>query len=207
MTLRWWPRMREAELVVYLDDQEYQRLLAAAEIAAVGPGEPILRKGSPSRSLLLIDEGEVDIVEESMGEDVVLATLGPGCVVGEVGFVDGQPRTHDVRARTACRLRRLTRERLLELVKDDPGLFAKLTIALAEILALRFRSAVAEFEPLRAFAATLGQPLSLEIDKPEAYDEIEAALPEPPDAEHGEDPAVELIRDVARRARGRLTGV
>ena len=49
-----------------------------------------------------------------MGEDVVLATLGPGCVVGEVGFVDGQPRTHDVRARTACRLRRLTRERLLE---------------------------------------------------------------------------------------------
>ena len=207
MTLRWWPRVRESELVAYLDDQEHQRLLAAAEIAAVGPGEPILRKGSPSRSLLLIDEGEVDIVEESMGEDVVLATLGPGCVVGEVGFVDGQPRTHDVRARTACRLRRLTRERLLELVKDDPGLFAKLTIALAEILALRFRSAVAEFEPLRAFAATLGQPLSLEIDKPEAYDEIEAALPEPPDAEHGEDPAVELIRDVARRARGRLTGV
>jgi CRP-like cAMP-binding protein len=128
-------------------------------------------------------------------------------VVGEVGFVDGQPRTHDVRARTACRLRRLTRERLLELVKDDATLFAKLTIALAEILARRFRSAVAEFEPLRAFAATLDEPLSLEGAKADHYDEIETALPEPPEGADGDDPAVDLIRDVARRARRRLTGV
>ena len=207
MTLRWWPRVREAELVAYLDDQEHQRLLAAAEIATVGAGEPILSKGSPSKSLLLLDEGQVDIVEESMGEDVVLATLGPGSVVGEVGFVDGEPRTHHVRARTPCRLRRLSREKLLELVKDDPALFAKLTIALAEILARRFRAAVAEFEPLRAFAATLREPLSLEKDSTGEYDEIEAGLPDPPAGSDGDDPALELIRDVARRARGRLTGV
>jgi hypothetical protein len=224
VTLRWWPRVREEELVKYLDEHEYRRLLAAAEIAAVGPGEPILRKGSPSRSLLLIDEGEVDIVQEAMGEEIVLASIGPGCVVGEVGFVDGEPRTHDVRARTACRLRRLTRERLLELVKDDPSLFAKLTIALAEILARRFRSAVAEFEPLRAFAVSLGEPLSLADDLPGVstvgegygYDEIEAALPEPmaiethgrPSAdEEGDDPALRLIREVARRSRRGLSGV
>jgi CRP-like cAMP-binding protein len=207
VTLRWWPRVREAELVAYLDDEEHQRLLAAAEIATVGAGEPILSKGSPSKSLLLLDEGQIDIVEESMGEDVVLATLGPGSVVGEVGFVDGEPRTHHVRARTACRLRRLTRDKLLDLVKDDPALFAKLTIALAEILARRFRAAVAEFEPLRAFAATLHEPLSLDKDRTGEYDEIEAGLPEPPKEPDGDDPALELIRDVARRARGRLTGV
>jgi CRP-like cAMP-binding protein len=207
VTLRWWPRVREAELVAYLDDQEHQRLLAAAEIATVGAGEPILSKGSPSKSLLLVDEGEVDIVEESMGEDVVLATLGPGSVVGEVGFVDGEPRTHHVRARTACRLRRLTRDRLLELVKNDPTLFAKITIALAEILARRFRGAVAEFEPLRAFAATIGEPLSLERERTGEYDPIETALPEPPQEKDGDDPALELIREMAARARGRLTGV
>jgi hypothetical protein len=211
VTLRWWPRVREAELVAYLDDPEHQRLLAAAEIATVGPGEPILSKGSPSKSLLLIDEGEVDIVEESMGEDVVLATLGPGNVVGEVGFVDGEPRTHHVRARTACRLRRLTRDRLLELVKDDPTLFAKLTIALAEILARRFRGAVAEFEPLRAFAATIGEPIPMEREKTGPYDRLEIALPEPePEADAGldpDDPAVALIREMAARARARLTGV
>jgi hypothetical protein len=211
VTLRWWPRVREAELVAYLDDAEHKRLLASAEIATVGPGEPILSKGSPSKSLLLIDEGEVDIVEESMGEDVVLATLGPGNVVGEVGFVDGEPRTHNVRARTACRLRRLTRDRLLELVKDDPALFAKLTIALAEILARRFRGAVAEFEPLRAFAATIGEPIPMEREKTGEYDAIELALPEPlPEPDPGldaDDPALALIREMAARARARLTGV
>lgn len=207
LTLQWWPRVRQADLVAYLDDQEHKRLLAAAEIATVGAGEPILSKGSPSKSLLLVDEGEVEIVEESMGEDVVLATLGPGSVVGEVGFVDGQPRTHHVRARSACRLRRLTRERLLELVKDDPALFAKLTIALAEILARRFRAAVAEFEPLRAFAATIGEPLSLERERTGEYDPIEAALPEPQARSDGEDPALAQLREMATQARGKLTGV
>jgi signal-transduction protein with cAMP-binding, CBS, and nucleotidyltransferase domain len=211
VTLRWWPRVREAELVAYLDEGEHKRLLAVSEIASVAAGEPILSKGSPSKSLLLLDEGEVEIVEESMGEDVVLATLGPGSVVGEVGFVDGQPRTHNVRARTACRLRRLTRDRLLDLVKDDPTLFAKLTIGLAEILARRFRTAVAEFEPLRAFAATIGEPMSLDKERTGEYEPLEMALPDPDPETDPEmdpnDPALALIREMAARARARLTGV
>lgn len=207
MTQGWWPRLRGAELVAYLDDEEHDRLLAAAELASVGPGEPILSKGSPSRSLLFIDQGEVEIVEESLGEEVVLATLGPGSVVGEVGFIDGEPRTHDVRARGACRLRRLTREKLLELVRDDPTLFAKLSLALAEILARRFRVALAEFEPLRSFAASLGQPLTGDTDPAGDYDEIEADLPEAEPGGQADAELRELVLDVARRARKRLSGL
>ena len=192
----WWPEVRKGDLVGYLTDAEHSRLLAATESATAGPGDPILRKGSPSRSLLLIEEGEVVVVDESTGATVVLATIGAGGVVGEVGFVDGEIRTHDVRAATACRLRRLTREGLLDLVRDDPTLFAKLTIALAEILARRFRGALAELEPVRAFAASLGEPVGEEA--PAAFDEIDEPLPES---------AMELIRDVARRAQKGAAGV
>ena len=111
----WWPEARAGELVAYLDDEELARLLAVTEVAEAGAGDFLLHRGSPSRSLLLVEDGEIEIVDESLGETVVLGRVGPGGVVGEVGFLDGQPRTHHVRAGTACRVRRLTRDGLLAL--------------------------------------------------------------------------------------------
>lgn len=185
----WWPVARTGDLVGYLDDAELSRLIAATEPVAVKEGDSILRKGSPSRSLILVEEGEVAVVEESLGETVVLALVGPGGVVGEVGFVDGEVRTHDVVAAGPARLRRLTRERLLELVRDDAPLFAKLTLSLAEILAHRFRRAVAELAPVRAFAATLNEPMDLDTG---SFDEIDEPIP----AE-----ALAMIRELAKSAQ------
>ena len=154
----WWPQARAGDLVAYLDDTEYERLLAATEVAEAGTGDFLLHKGSPSRSILLVEDGEIEIIDESMGDTVVLGRVGPGGVVGEVGFVDGSPRTHHVRAGTACRVRRLTREALLALAKADPPLFTKVAIGLAELMARRFRTVLSELDPVRAFAATLGEP-------------------------------------------------
>jgi len=192
----WWPRGRPGDLVEYLDASEHERLLAAMEPGAAKPGDRVLTKGSPSRSLLLVEEGELEIVDEAMGETLVLATIGPGGVVGEVGFVDGEARTHDVRARTDCRLQRLTRERLLALVENDPALFAKITIALAELLARRFRSVVRELEPVRAFAASLREPM--EDEGPAQFEEIDEPLGEA---------AMDLIRDVGRKGGKDVAGV
>ncbi len=190
----WWPRRRAGELVGYLDDAEHARLLAATEAATLPAGHVVLHKGGPARSLLLVEEGELEVCEESLGTTLVLARIGPGGVVGEVGFVDGRARTHDVRAGIQTRVRRLTRDGFLSLVQNDALLFAKLSVALGELLAARFRVAAGELEPLRSFAASLGQPLDLEDDPgpPTAgFDELDEPLPES---------ALALIRGVARRA-------
>jgi len=188
-----------------LTDDEHARLLAAMEPCTAAAGDLVFQKGSPSRSLLLVDEGQLEVFDESMGEAVVLGEIGPGGVVGEVGFLDGYPRTHHVRARSACRLRRLTREGLLGLVDGDPTLFAKLTLALAELVARRFRSAVEELEPVRAFAASLREPLQLEA---RVFDEIDEPLPEedpaPPTPPQGQE-AVKVLKQVARKSRKKGT--
>jgi CRP-like cAMP-binding protein len=215
MSAVWWPQARTGELVAYLDDQEHARLLAATEVAEAGAGDFLLHKGSPSRSLLLVEEGEIEIVDESMGETVVLGRVGPGSVVGEVGFLDGELRTHHVRAGTACRVRRLTREGLLALAPAEPRLFAKVTIALASLVARRFRSALEELDPLRSFAASLGDPeenaaprlrsdpagaiRSGDDDEgPIEYDEIDDPLL---------DQALDVLRELARRPGKDLAGV
>lgn len=217
MAAVWWPEARAGELVAYLDDEELARLLAVTEIAEAGAGDFLLHRGSPSRSLLLVEDGEIEIVDESMGETVVLGRVGPGGVVGEVGFLDGEPRTHHVRAGTACRVRRLTREGLIGLGQVEPRLFAKVALALAGLMARRFRSALAELDPLRAFAASLGDPEETEVkpggaaeaggpsehveghdDSPIQYDEIEDPLL---------DQALDVLRDLARRPPTDLAGV
>jgi CRP-like cAMP-binding protein len=173
----WWPVARGGELVSYLTDDEHERLLAVAELCTAEDGDLVFKKGSPSRSLLLVEEGDLEVFDESMGQPVVLARVGPGGVVGEVGFVDGQPRTHHVRARARCRMRRLSREGLLGFLETHPLLFAKLAIGLAHLLTFRYRSAVEELEPVRSFAAALREPMDFEEVAPQ-FHELEAPLPE-----------------------------
>jgi CRP-like cAMP-binding protein len=208
----WWPRTQSGDLVAYLTEHEQRRLLALMEPCTARAGDVILHKGSPSRSLLLVEAGEVEVLDDAVGKALVLGRVGPGGVVGEVGFIDGQARTHHVRALADCRLRRLAREGLLRLAKGDSDLFAKLTIALAQVVARRYRAAMEELEPVRSFAASLREPLSSdsgtetgpfqEIDVPLPVDPTvsrvvaRSAGPKDPEATH----ALELLKDVARRA-------
>jgi CRP-like cAMP-binding protein len=215
MPASWFPEARSGELVAYLDEAELARLLGATEVAEAGTGDFLLHKGSPSRSILLVEDGEIEIIDESLGDMVVLGRVGPGGVVGEVGFVDGQPRTHHVRAATACRVRRLTRDALLALAESDPPLFAKVSMALAELMARRFRAVLAELDPVRAFAASLGAPDETAVDDAVATVADGGSGDEAPDApfeyDQIEDPlldqAVDLLRELARRPSKDLAGV
>jgi CRP-like cAMP-binding protein len=151
----WWPTTRSGELVRYLSEEEYVRLLDDTIPISAEPGDVIFFKGAPSNSLVLVVEGELEVFEESRGKMVILGTVPAGSVVGEVGFLDGRPRTRHVRARTTADLRKITREGFLELLNLEPVLFAKLMVAMSELLATRYRSVVEELEPVRALAASL----------------------------------------------------
>jgi CRP-like cAMP-binding protein len=161
----WWPVAREGELVRYLDEEEYVRLLDDTIPVSAEPGDVIFFKGAPSTSLVIVVSGELEVFEESKGKMHVLGTVPAGSVVGEVGFLDGRPRTRHVRARTACELRRITREGFVALMSDSPMLLAKMMVALSELLATRYRAVTEELEPVRALAASLrevqGDPSTL----------------------------------------------
>lgn len=194
MELTWWPKTREDDLATYLSDEDLAALRAHQEDLSFARGTTIMRRGTPSDSVYFVREGSVEVLDEAMGEPVVLARVGPSGVFGEVGFVDGRDRTQDVVAATDCRLLRLRREAFIRLRDAEPVVFAKLAIALAELLARRFRSAVDEIRPVRAFAASLHEPMDLGAPR---FDEVEEALPED---------AAAVIRRVAAHAAKDLAG-
>ena len=124
------------------------------------PGEYLLRTGEAGDGLYIIIEGNVRIERGSE----VIAVLSPGEVVGELAFMDKQPRSADAIAHTRCRLLKIHADALDDLLDRHTelarGLFHVVTRRLREanarqervdqlVRAYRVRGhAIAELDPL-----------------------------------------------------------
>src|SRR5919206_2602312 len=99
-----------------------------------GPGEVVFREGEPSRAVLLVHEGEVEVAKAGGAVEVLLGAVGPGEFVGEMGVVEGRPRSATVRARGEVRGEMLERRLFLERVSRDPRLAFGVLLRLSERL-------------------------------------------------------------------------
>ncbi|HHT9118103.1 MAG TPA: Crp/Fnr family transcriptional regulator [Candidatus Hypogeohydataceae bacterium YC38] len=81
-------------------------------------GEIILKEGSTSREMYVIQSGKVLVTK---GE-AVLATLGEGEVFGEISLLDGQPRSATVQALGEVRVLVIDQEVFLRKIRSDPFL-------------------------------------------------------------------------------------
>ena len=99
-----------------------------------GPGEVVFREGEPSRAVLFVRDGEVEVAKAAGAGEVVLGTVGPGEFVGEMGVVEGRPRSATVRARTAVLGEMVERRAFLDRVSRDPRLAFGVLLRLSERL-------------------------------------------------------------------------
>ena len=68
------------------------------ETAVFAPGATIIRQGDAPRSFYVVVRGVVEVVNHHpSGHDILIGTLGPGEYFGEVGLLQGRPRTATVR--------------------------------------------------------------------------------------------------------------
>lgn len=55
-------------------------------------GERIFREGESGSRAYIIQRGSVDIIKSINGEDVVVGSVGPGGIFGEMALIDDEPR-------------------------------------------------------------------------------------------------------------------
>src|SRR5215467_8358045 len=79
----------------YFTDDERRRIEDIALLRKVDPGQYLIRAGDTDASLFTVEAGHLDIVGRG---DTVIATVGPGDVLGETSFIDDSPRAVAVRA-------------------------------------------------------------------------------------------------------------
>ncbi|MCE0764636.1 Crp/Fnr family transcriptional regulator [Pseudonocardia kujensis] len=104
-----------------LDPALWGALRALGHPVDFAAGGTILFQGSPSESMLLLEEGLATVsVAAADGAEVFLAFRGPGSLLGEFGYVDRRPRSAMVRAAVPTRCRVLPRPALDRFLGADP---------------------------------------------------------------------------------------
>ncbi len=92
-------------------------------------------QGDPGDRLVIISDGMVKVVVHSPdGNEMVLATLGPPEVIGELALIDQGPRSASVVAAEPTTVLLISRATLLELVRSNPTLLEALLMSIGALL-------------------------------------------------------------------------
>lgn len=97
----------------------------------------IVEEGKPGLGLFIITVGEVEVFHQRDGDRHVVATLGPGGILGEMSLVDNQPRVASAIATQTTQALMITRESFHELVRKHAGI----AWCIVPVLTARFRKA------------------------------------------------------------------
>jgi len=100
---------------------QYPCLFEGCGYRRIAAGTILLRQGGESDRAYVIRRGEVEVRKaQSNGQEAVIAQLGPGDWVGEMGLLLNLPRSASVVAVTDLEVEPLTRENLEHLIGAHP---------------------------------------------------------------------------------------
>jgi len=139
-------RLRDAPLLGGLADEDLAWLDAAMPVVDVKPGDLLIRAGDASDRLYLLLVGSVVVrlPSETGGSGRRINVFHPGMCFGEMGFLDGSPRSADVVATSAVVARVIDRALFTRLEKERPNATIRLLEGLARQLSSNLRRSNAE---------------------------------------------------------------
>jgi CRP-like cAMP-binding protein len=83
-------------------------------------GEVIFHEGNPSEDAYIVALGSIEILENTAEGQKVLGVLGENEIFGEMGLIDGLPRTATARAREDSVVYVLTPKTFDNMVQENP---------------------------------------------------------------------------------------
>lgn len=116
-------------------------ILHAAEEQVLVAGEDLFQENDAGEAVYIIQSGRVEIYKQIRGDvDRVLASFGPGDVLGEMSFIDGSRRSAGARTTETSEFLVLTRTGFAKVNKERPEVAAAFYRNLAAIMADRLRT-------------------------------------------------------------------
>jgi CRP-like cAMP-binding protein len=107
----------------------------------VKPNTTIFSEKMPAEALYIVKSGKIKIsVMEGEGDEIGLLELGPGDFFGEIALIQESSRAVTARAESAVEVVMLARRDFVALIDLDPRVGAKITLAIARLLAMRVKA-------------------------------------------------------------------
>jgi len=128
-------------------------------------GTVFIREGDVTHTdfMMLILDGEVLLQNEvaSAGDSMVMSIIGPGSIIGEMGVLDGAPRSATCTATTDLTVALLTRDALLKIINENAPVAARLMLAISKRLSDRLREANRKIKTMGGLSRALQQELDV----------------------------------------------
>lgn len=100
--------------------RELESIVQKADVRNFSPGEAIVREGDTGDSVFIVREGTAEVVFTILDVNILLATLKPGDIFGEIAFLTGSDRTASVIAKENMIVLELDRPLIEEMVELKP---------------------------------------------------------------------------------------
>ena len=108
-------------------------------------GQIVFRQGEAGDCLFVVQDGEVDVIDETGGRETLLQVAGINELFGEEVVFERRTHATTVRARGRTRILTITKRNLLRRINEDPSL----AFNLVERMSRRIRELHAEVVRLR----------------------------------------------------------
>ncbi|MFB0533804.1 MAG: cyclic nucleotide-binding domain-containing protein [Anaerolineae bacterium] len=124
--------VKNAVLFADLSEEEQKKVSERMRLVRYREGQTIFEKGDTSDVLYLIKSGWVKI---TTAESTVLASMGPGSLLGEADLFMGRPRSTGTLAATNVSLWALSDQNLEKLIAEEPKIGVKLSLTFGSRIA------------------------------------------------------------------------
>jgi CRP-like cAMP-binding protein len=122
------------------NESECHQIADVVQQRTFAPGEKVIEQGKRSQHLWIVLEGQCDVSRASLHDGpVVLATLEPYSLFGEMSFFSPAPHSASVVAKTPVKLLSISRPDYDDLIHDGVMVAYKLAYNAVESVANRLR--------------------------------------------------------------------
>jgi CRP/FNR family transcriptional regulator, cyclic AMP receptor protein len=146
------------------------QVVSYMQLRVVPEGTVLMREGETERSdhMLLVLEGDLTVESRSLQDedDMVVRIMGPGSLIGELGLLDGSPRSASCVANSDMAVAVLNREDFLRLLNDEPRVGARLLLAVSKRIADLLREATHKIKLFAQMNKVLSQELTTHNRRP-----------------------------------------
>jgi CRP/FNR family cyclic AMP-dependent transcriptional regulator len=143
------PEEVAARLLITASALDDLKLADAARVVAymrpkrIKAGTVFIQEGEVKQNdyMLLVLEGDIAVEADLPGfqETMVVDVMGPGHLIGEMGVLDGSPRSATCTATTQVYAAVMSRTALMRLLKAEPLVGSRLLLAISKRMADRLR--------------------------------------------------------------------
>lgn len=127
--------LRETSLLSSVPAEDLKALADASRLRSFGRGQVVFTTSDPGDTVIVVVSGRIKVtVRSADGGELTLSVIRPGGVLGELGVVDGGPRSADAETLEDCQLLLIPRDAVRDICARVPSAAAALTNSIAATL-------------------------------------------------------------------------